>query len=148
MVLWPYICLEVCDFEGTPPHPPLQGRGAGPWQRQCHRHTAGYRKGSFHPRLVETEIAVPFIKQPGNTYPNSNTASLIEPSRARMTTGLFTTASFVVTSLRKPCYTQPRNSRQSGKRKNAGISTTNHRYERKKQDADREIKYDLMFTKQ
>lgn len=81
---------------------------------------------------METEIAVPFVKQPGNTYPNLNMPSSIEPSCAHMSTETFTAALLVVRAVSKPRYTQPRSSRQPRKRKNAGISTTNHRDERKK----------------
>lgn len=94
ILLWgsydgPTLVLKFGISKGPHHHPPLQFRDTTPGRWQRHRHTAGYRKKDFHALLVEIEIAVPFIKQSGNIYPNFKIPSLIKPCHAHMSTGMF-----------------------------------------------------------
>lgn len=143
VLLWPHVCLEVWDFKGTlSPHPSWQFGGTAPWWWHCHSHMEGCKKKVLHTLLVETEIAIPFSKQSGNIYPNSKIPSLIKSSHAHMTTALFGVKSF-----NRLCHGQLRNSMQSWKRKKGGISTMAPCEVRRKQDAERDIWYDLIFIR-
>lgn len=149
MLLWrscygSMLALKFGTSKGPPsPYPSLQFRSTASQGWQCHSHRQGHTRELLHALLVKTDSAIPFRKQSGHIYPKSKTPSLMKSSHVPVTAALSGTESF-----NRIYCGQPRNSMQSWKRMEEFQQCITVKWETKKQDAERNIWFNLIFMKQ